>query len=78
MDPCCKELCTGEQVPLLEEGMGVFPGVGGENHLEITLIAGIAQWGILVLGSVLKYSVLVENLRSSKVKQIERQLSLRK
>lgn len=34
---------------------------------ETTLTVGMAQWHILVLGSVLKYSVLMGNLRYSKV-----------
>lgn len=61
LEPCCKGLCAADRVPLWEEAVGTFPGVGAENHPEATLIAGRTHWGILMLGSV-----VIENVRYSK------------
>ena len=61
LEPCCQGLCAGDRVPLWEEAVGTFPGGGAENHLEATLTAERAHWGILMLGSV-----AIGNVRCSK------------
>lgn len=68
---CCKVHSAGEPVPLCVCFQEWELKITYRLHSQTTLTKGMAQWRILAQESALKYSVLMENLRYSKVQQLE-------